>query len=32
MAEGLNVLFSSVKLASRDAGKTNDITSPVAAA
>ena len=32
MAEGLNVLFSSVKLASRDGEKTNDIKSPAAAA
>ena len=32
MAEGLNVLFSSVKLASRDGEKTNDIRSPAAAA
>ena len=32
MAEGLNVLFSSVRLSNRDAGKTNDIKSPVTAA
>jgi len=32
MAEGLNVIFSNVKSASRDAGNTNDIKSPVAAA
>jgi len=31
MAEGLNVLFSSVKLANRDGGKTNNIESPSAA-
>ena len=32
MTEGLNVLFSSVKLAIRDGGKTNAIKSPAAAA
>ena len=29
MAEGLNVLFSTVKLASRNGGKTNDTRSMV---
>ncbi|MGB8771556.1 MAG: hypothetical protein WCC92_18225 [Candidatus Korobacteraceae bacterium] len=32
MAEGLNVLFSSVKLASKDARRTNDRESPATAA
>jgi pyruvate/2-oxoglutarate dehydrogenase complex dihydrolipoamide dehydrogenase (E3) component len=30
MAEGLNVLFSGVRLASKSAGKADDLTSPVA--
>jgi pyruvate/2-oxoglutarate dehydrogenase complex dihydrolipoamide dehydrogenase (E3) component len=32
MAEGLNILFSSVKLANRDAGNAGDLKSPVVAA
>jgi hypothetical protein len=30
MAEGLNVLFLGVKLASKNAGKADDLTSPMA--